>query len=80
MKTQRINITLPYDLIRTMQTTISSGKRSAFIAGAISEKLGKKRNINQELTKSLKANYEFYKKIAKDWESTLGDGLPDEEW
>lgn len=80
MKMQRINITLPYDLIRSIQVAIPAGRRSTFIAKAVSEKLGKKRNINKELTKSLKTNYAFYKKIAKEWESTLGDGLPDEEW
>ena len=59
---------------------IPAGKRSEFIAKAVSEKLGKKRNLQKELIKSLKANYELYKKEAKEWEVTLGDGLQDEKW
>lgn len=80
MKSQRINITLPYELIRDIQMNIPQGKRSEFIAKAVSEKLGKKRDIKKELIKSLKANYKLYKEEAKTWESTLGDGLQDEKW
>lgn len=73
MKSQRINITLPYDLIRDMQMNIPQGKRSEFIAKAVSEKLGKKRDIKKELIKSLKANYEFDKEVAKEWGNTFSE-------
>lgn len=67
VKTQCVNITLPYDLILDMDMNIPTGRRSEFIAKAVSEKLGRKRNINEELKKSLQANKKFDKKVAKDW-------------
>ena len=76
MQTQRINISLPCDIIKHLNQTISKGKRSRFIARAVSEKLAKKRDIQKELKKSLTANYEFYKKVAKDWEVTEVEGWP----
>lgn len=77
MNSQRINITLPYDLLQQLDTTVPLGKRSTFIAKAVSEKLEKKRNLMKEIEKSLKANYEFDKKIAKEWEVTELEGWPD---
>ena len=47
MQTQRINISLPYDIIKHLNQTISKGKRSRFIAKAVSEKLAKKRDIQR---------------------------------
>lgn len=77
MQTQRINITLPIDLLKQLQSEIPLGKRSTFIAKAVSEKLTKKRNIQKELRKSLKANYEFYKKEAEDWKAIETEGWPE---
>ncbi len=76
MQAQRINITLPTTLINHLDTTIPQGKRSKFIADAVSEKLGKKRDVKKELIKSLEANYEFYKREAKIWEVTEVEGWP----
>lgn len=72
---QRINITLPHELVRQLQYSIPNGKRSEFIAKAVSEKLGGKRNREKELRKSLKENAEFYKAVAKEWE-----GIELEQW
>ena len=77
MQTQRINISLPYEIIKHLNQSISKGKRSRFIAKAVSEKLAKKRNIQKELKKSLAANYDFYKKVAKDWKVTEIEGWPE---
>lgn len=71
---QRINITLPTDLVRDFRRSVPSGKRSQFIAEAVRDKLPK-RNLKKELIKSLKANYEFYKEEGKIWDVTVGDGL-----
>lgn len=65
MQSQRINITLPNDLVRDLKRTVPSGKRSQFIAQAVKEKLPKK-DLKKELIKSLKANKEYYRKIAKE--------------
>ncbi len=73
---QRINITLPNDLIRDFKRSIPNGKRSKFIAEAISEKLPKK-NLKKELIKSLKANREFYRKVAEEWKATEVEGWPE---
>ena len=76
MQTQRINISLPYDIIKHLNQAVSKGKRSRFIAKAVSEKLAKKRDIQKELKKSLTANYEFYKRVAKDWKFTEIEAWP----
>lgn len=61
MQTQRLNITLPTGLLKQLQSEIPQGKRSKFIAKAVSEKLTKKRSVHKELRKSLQMNREFYK-------------------
>ncbi len=75
MQTQRINITLPNDLARDLRTVIPNRQRSKFIAGAVKEKLSKKKNFKKEWIKSLKANRKFYEKVSKEWDSTVADGL-----
>lgn len=77
MQTQRVNISLPYDIIKHLNQAVSKGKRSRFIAKAVSEKLAKKRDIEKELKRSLKANFTLYKKVAKDWEVTEIEGWPE---
>lgn len=76
MQTQRINISLPINIIKQLQTAVPFGKRSRFITETLAEKLRKKRDIQKELRKSLKVNYEFYKKVAKDWEVTETESWP----
>ncbi len=77
---QRINITLPDELTRDLRRTIPARSRSKFIAEALSEKLmqkKKKRMSKKELMQTLKANYDYYKKVAKEWEATEVEGWPD---
>lgn len=77
---QRINITLPDDLTKDLRRIIPSRSRSKFIAQALSEKLSKKKKnkkFKKEWIKKLKANYEYYKKIGKEWEATEVEGWPD---
>ncbi|GEM_PF-3627674 len=66
MQTQRINITLPTELLRDLRRIISEGKRSKFIAETLAEKLMKKRDFKKTLIKSLKANSEYYNKVGKE--------------
>lgn len=73
---QRINITLPDGLVRDLKRSVPNGKRSQFIAKAVKEKLPK-RNLKKELIKSLKANREFYRKVAEEWKATEVEGWPD---
>lgn len=74
----RINITLPSDLAGDLRRTIPKRERSKFIAKILKEKLpSKRRNIKAELRKSLKANYEFYKKVAQEWKATEVEGWPE---
>ena len=77
MQTQRINISLPYDIVKHLNQTISKGKRSSFIASALSEKLAKKRDIDKELRKSLKANRKFDEAVMKEWSVTELEGWPE---
>lgn len=78
MQTQRINITLPMEVIKNLRRSIPSGKRSNFIAKTLTEKLAKKRDINKELVRSLKANRKLYEEVAKDWGPIETEGWP--EW
>ena len=77
MQSQRINITLPSDLAADLRRTIPDRSRSKFIAEALRIRLNKKRNLKKELIKSLKANYEFDKKIMQDWKTIEVEGWPD---
>lgn len=77
MNVQRTNITLPTALLRQLQQAVPSGERSKFIAKAITEKLGRKKTKMQELEESLKANYEFDRKVAKEWEVTELEEWPE---
>lgn len=76
MQAQRLNITLPYELARDFKRAVPVKKRSKFIAEAVKEKLPK-RNLKKELIKSLKANKEFYRKVAEEWKATEVEGWPD---
>ena len=68
MYTQRINITMPEDLLEDLRLSIPKRSRSKFIAEAVKEKLGKKRDFMKEWLKSMKANRDFYEKEAKEIE------------
>lgn len=57
--------------------SIPQGKRSRFIASALEEKLKKEKTLEKRLRESLKANYTFDKKVAKDWEITELEGWPE---
>lgn len=78
MQTQRINITLPQKVLKLLRSSIPEGQRSHFIARVIEEKLEREKKTKMSLEESLKANASYYKKIAKEWEVTLMDGLVDE--
>lgn len=77
MQTQRINISLPFQVVKQLQQEIPQGKRSQFIAKAVAEKLGKKRDIKKELIRSLKANRKFDEAVMKEWSVTEVEGWPD---
>ena len=78
MTMTRINITLPEELVRDLRKTIPARKRSQYITSALKEKLDKKRRVQRELVKSLKANRKLYEEIDKDWDSIETEGWP--EW
>lgn len=77
MQTQRINISLPYEIVKQLHIAIPQGKRSQFIAETLAEKLTKKRDIEKELEKSLKANYKLDKEFLKDWAAIEVEGWPE---
>ena len=77
MQAQRINITLPGDLAKQFQNSIPQGQRSKFIADAVEKKLKEEDHQKVSLEESLKINYEFDKKVAKDWEIAELEGWPD---
>ena len=73
---QRINITLPDQLVDDLRQSIPPRSRSKFIAAAVSEKLENKKNLKTDLIKSLKANRDFYQMVAKEWKATESDVWP----
>jgi len=77
MQTQRINITLPTDLARDLRRTIPERSRSKFIAEALRDRLGRKRNLKKELIRSLKANRKIYEQVYEDWKPIEVEGWPD---
>lgn len=77
MNVQRTNITLPQNILKQLQASVPQGQRSKFIATAISEKLGKKKDVHMALEESLKANAAFYKKEAEVWKITETENWPE---
>jgi metal-responsive CopG/Arc/MetJ family transcriptional regulator len=77
MLTQRINITLPIDLLEQLNTTVPPRGRSKFITNAVTEKLLKNRVIHKELEKSLQLNHKFYEKEYEDWKALETEGWPE---
>ena len=76
MQTQRINITIPYPILKYLQEAIPFRKRSKFITEAVLEKLGTEKNANQRLKKSLKENKVLYDQTRKDWKITETETWP----
>ena len=78
MQAQRLNIMFPADIARELRRMIPTRSRSKFVAEAVSDKLSKKKKMSKkEWIKGLKANREFYKKIAEEWKATEVEGWPD---
>lgn len=76
MQIQRLNISLPTDIVQQLQTAVPQGKRSDFIAKAILNNLAKKKKMEALLKNSLLINKDFYKKIAREWKATEVEGWP----
>lgn len=66
MQTQRINITLPNNLVRDLRRIIPARSRSKFIASAVSEKLSKK-DLKDSLRKSGQAQREIIQQMQEDF-------------
>ena len=75
MQTQRINITLPSDLISALRKAIPDRSRSKFIANALRERLNKKKNLERDLIKSAKAQIEIIKEIQEDFKYADAEAL-----
>lgn len=76
MQMQRINITIPNSILKYLQESVPSGKRSKFIAEAVLGRLGTTKSIDQRFRKSLKENKELYSQVGKDWEITEFETWP----
>ncbi len=74
MSTVRLNITLPLDVAEILKNVKN---KSAFIAEAVREykKQKDKEKLLNELKEGYKATKEEDKKLYKEWESTVGDGI-----
>ena len=70
----RMNITLPDEVAQELGHVKN---KSRFIAEAVHQKFQteQKRQLEKELVEGYKAQAKEDKRIAKEWEATLGDGL-----
>lgn len=68
MHTQRVNISLPIDLVQRLKSQVPEGKRSQFIAKTLDLKLKKRVNLIKEFKKSLKLNKKFYEEVGAEIE------------
>lgn len=78
MQTQRINITLPTDVLTHLRRSVPNRKRSKFIAEAIKDKLPKQ-DIEKNLRKSAQAQKEIIEELQKDFsyaDQEILDRLP----
>lgn len=78
MATQRIDITLPQELVSQLRLEVPKRMRSKFIADTLTQKLKGKADIKKRLIASLKANYRLDEEISKEWEHIDLEDWP--EW
>ena len=82
MSTQRLNFTLPDDVVKILNKKAKDGEKSAFVAEAIRQhskpKMTKK--LIDDLIEGYQARAEEDLKIAREADCTLMDGLTDETW
>lgn len=74
MKTTRMNITLPNEVAAELK---KAPNRSAFIATSLIEKFerDKKTRLERVLAKAYADANKEDKEVARDWDSTVGDGI-----
>lgn len=66
MQTQRINITLPYDVARDLRRAIPKRSRSRFIAAVVRDKLATP-NLAEQLRKSGEAQRTLIRALQEDF-------------
>lgn len=66
MLAQRLNITLPYELVQNLRREVPATKRSKFIAEALKAKLTKT-GLKEQLRKSALAQLDIIKEIREDF-------------
>ncbi|MBA7680784.1 hypothetical protein ES703_89105 [subsurface metagenome] len=71
MSTMRLNITLPYDLASKLNSLVSPGQRSRFIAAAVQQKIKELEEsaLQKQLEEGYKARREEGLKITKEFEN-----------
>ena len=82
MSSQRLNFTLPEDVVKILNKKAKDGEKSAFVAEAI------RQHSNPKMTKKMiEALIEGYQsraaddlKLVEEADGTLSDGLANETW
>ena len=64
---QRINITMPIDLIRDLRRNIPEKSRSGYITKLVQKDLKRKKSLKRDLIRSLKASRKLDKQIMEDF-------------
>jgi hypothetical protein len=80
MAFKRLNFTLPDDVVRLLEKKARAGEKSMFVAEAIREYATKdsRKRLMEELIESYSERAKDNPKDANEWDSTLSDGLEDE--
>lgn len=82
MSSQRLNFTLPDDVVKILNKKAKDGEKSAFVAEAIRQhsKPRMTKKLIEDLIEGYKSRAEDDLKIAHEAESSLMDGLDNETW
>jgi Arc/MetJ-type ribon-helix-helix transcriptional regulator len=80
MTTLKVNFSIPEDVVRKLRNLVDDRKRSAFVAEALREKLGRieEEKLKQELIEAYKERYEEDRELDREWEAITLENWP--EW
>ncbi len=77
MGTTRINITLPEEIMTSLNRHVSRGSKSSFIADAIKERIRELevKKLSNELAEGYRKTGKEDKMLTSEFDFTVGDGL-----
>jgi Arc/MetJ-type ribon-helix-helix transcriptional regulator len=79
MKTIKLKFTIPEDVAERLQSLVSKGRQSAFVAAAVAEKLKRleEEQLRQELIEGYQARRVEDSGLNKEWERATLENWPE---